>query len=145
MAGNNIFPTTVEVLTKALSFAEERHRIIANNIANANTPRYKAQRAPVAEFQKALAQAIELSRRAPMGEFRMRPTRHVAQGRFGLDVKAIEDAVRGAGILRHDENNVSIEKEMAALAENTLRYRIMSDLLRKQFLMLRMAVGERVG
>lgn len=145
MAGKTIFPTTVEVLTRALSFAEERQRIIANNIANVNTPRYKAQRAPVAEFQKALARAIDQNRGAPSGEFRIKATRHFAESRFGLEVRAVEDDARGGGILRHDENNVSLEKEMGALAENALLYRTMSDLLRKQFAMLRMAVAERVG
>jgi len=145
MASRNIFPTSVEVLTRALSFAEERHRIIADNIANANTPRYKAQRAPVAEFRRALAEAFEKSRGAAGGEFRLGRTRHVTDGPSGLRVEALRDRSQASGILRHDENNVSLEREMGALAENTLMYRTLSDLLRKQFAMLRMAAAERVS
>jgi flagellar basal-body rod protein FlgB len=142
MTMGNVFPNSVDVLTKSLSFAEARHRIIANNIANANTPFYKAQRAPVEEFQQALSRAIE---RAQGGErVELQDTKNVSFDKYGMEVTPVE-AGGDASVLRHDENNVSLEKEMAALAENTLMYRTMSDLLRKQFSLMRMAVSERVG
>lgn len=134
----------MEALVKSLAFCEERQRIIANNIANANTPFYKARRAPVAEFQAALGEAIRARKQRPGGEFELRSTRNIESGRDGLRVRAVEDRAPGAAILRHDENNVSLDREMAALAENTLLYRTMSDLLRKQFSILKAAVGEKV-
>lgn len=136
-------PVTVDVLAKSLSFAEERHRIIANNIANANTPFFKAKRAPVGEFQRVLAQAIDRARESGSGRLELPRTINVALRDGALEVKAVEDMNAGA-ILRHDQNNVSLEQEMGALAENTLMYRVFADLLRKQFAMLRMAIRERV-
>ena len=59
--GANLFPTSVDALTKSMTFLEERHRIIADNIANAGTPNYKAKSAPIAEFQRALAGDASLS------------------------------------------------------------------------------------
>ncbi len=145
MAGRSMVPTSVEVLTRALSFAEQRHHIIANNIANANTLGYKAQRAPVGEFQRSLLSAIEESAGRRQGPFRLQATRHISDGPGGLQVSPLRDLAGASGILRHDENNVSLEKEMGALAENTMMYRTLSDLLRKQYMMLRMAAAERVS
>ncbi len=139
MALGNSFPTSVETLSKALCFAEERHRIIQNNIANVNTPFYKAKRAPVAEFNAALQKAVK-ARKSGV-PFNMRSTRNIRQTGSGLAVTPVEDL---SCVLRHDRNNVSLEKEMHELAENTLMYRTLADLLRKQFHSLRMAISERL-
>lgn len=144
MSSRGMFPVSVEVLTKSLSFYEERHRIIANNIANADTPFFKAKRAPLAEFQKALSEAIEARQKDPSTPFVLRSTPNVKWGAGGLKVTALEAKGPDGAILRHDQNNVSLEKEMASLAENTLMYRAMSDLLRKQFSMLRLATRGRL-
>jgi len=144
MAGARLFPTTVDVLTRSLSFAEERHRVIANNIANSDTPFYKARRAPVAEFQKALSKAVDRSRRNPAADFEPRSTRHVEFSPSGVRFDAVEAGGGRAGVLRHDENNVDLEREMHLLAENTLMYRTLTDLLRKQLSMLKAAAAERV-
>jgi len=145
MSPRSIFPVSVDALTKSLSFLEERHRIISNNIANSDTPGFKAQAAPMGEFQKALAGAIEARRANPAAEFRLERTAHVREGRRGLEVVPVTAAGDAAGILRHDGNNVSLDREMANLAENTLLYRTMSDLLRKQFQMLQSAIQERAS
>lgn len=139
-----MFPVSVEALTKSLSFYEERHRIIANNIANANTPFFKAKHAPLVEFQKALSKAIEARQKDPSTAFTIRSTRNVKWETGGLKLSALETKGPGGAVLRHDQNNVSLEKEMASLAENTLMYRAMSDLLRKQFSMLKLATRGRL-
>ena len=138
-----MFPVTVDVLTKTLSFLEARHRIIANNIANVNTPDFKAFEAPMSEFQRALSTAIEDHRRDPSRPFVLPETGNIRDTGSGLAVKAVQAKGEGASMLRHDGNNVSIEKEMSDLAENTLLYRTMTDLLRKQFMILQSAIRER--
>ena len=144
VAQARMFPVTVDALTKALSFAEERNRIIANNIANANTPFYKARRAPVAEFQKALSQAIEKAGASAGTGLRLSGARGIREVAGGLEITPSVKVTDASSPLRHDENNVSLEKEMTALAENTLMYRTLADLLRKQFGLLRLATRDRL-
>ena len=50
---------TVNLLEKTLSFTEQRHNLILQNIANADTPGYIQQDVSVAQFQKTLADALE--------------------------------------------------------------------------------------
>jgi flagellar basal-body rod protein FlgB len=138
---SKLFGSSIDVLAKSMAFLDARNRIIANNVANAATPGYKAQRAPLAEFQQALAKAIE-SRRSGADGLVLR-ARHIRDGREGLRVTAQIDP-NPSDILRHDGNNVNLETEMASLAENTLLHGVMANLLRKQFTMLKAAISERV-
>jgi len=143
MSGNSMFSPTMDVLTKSLTFLEQRHRIIADNIANINTPFFKAKEAPLDEFRKSLADALRAAGKTGASALTLRSTEHVRFGPDGMAVTPVEANAPDA-VLRHDQNNVSLEREMAALAENTLLYRTLSDLLRKQFMMLQTAVKERV-
>jgi len=143
MGGNGLFSVSMEALSKNLSFLESSHRIIANNIANADTPFYKARRAPSEEFRASLARAIE-SGGGGAGAMTLASSEHVREAGGALEVTPVESRGEEAGVLRHDGNNVNLEKEMTALAENALMYRVMSDLLRKQYMMLQSAIRERV-
>jgi len=142
--GASIFPQSVDVLTKSMTFLEERHKMIADNIANAGTPFYTAKRAPVEEFQQALSRAITVQKRHPERPLVLDGMRHVRETGQGLEIAPLESNPGSAGILRHDQNNLDLETEMSDLAQNTLMHRVMSDLLHKQFLMLKNAIAERV-
>lgn len=141
MIQGGLFPTSVDVLTKSLNFLEARHRIISNNIANANTPGFKAQEAPVAEFQAALKRAIDSHRRRPSQPLKLSGADRIKDTGMGLEVAAVES--KGTSVLRHDGNNVDLEREMSDLAENAILYRTLSELLRKKFSGLEAAIRER--
>ena len=52
-------------------------------------------------------------------------------------------ASRGRGPLRHDGNDVSVEREMALVAKNAGEYSAYSALLRKGFRQIRAAITGR--
>ncbi|MFP4201077.1 MAG: flagellar basal body rod protein FlgB [Bacillota bacterium] len=84
-----------------------RQNIISENMANINTPGYKARRL---SFERYLASALE-------GED-THPLDFVSSSR--------------ASSMRVDGNNVDLEAEMVALTENSLKYRsVMNQLQRK--------------
>jgi flagellar basal-body rod protein FlgB len=90
-----------------------RQRVVASNIANADTPGYKTQDIDFgSEFQRAM------DGEAPR-------TAEVA----GLPV-------------RNDGNNVSVDREARLLAENGLRFSMASSLLRGQIRLVRSAIQE---
>jgi flagellar basal-body rod protein FlgB len=142
--GANIFPTSVDALTKSMTFLEERHRLILDNIANVGTPGYKAKSAPIAEFQRALAKAIEERQANRSKPLALESTAHFRETRNGMAVTPSTAPEGDSGILKHDGNNVSLEKEMSDLAQNTLMHRVMSELLRSRFAGLKSAIAERV-
>jgi len=128
---SNIFDRgPLAVAGKVAAFAEARQAVLADNMANIDTPGYKVRDLPVAEFQKALARAIGQARTAD-GPLRFEPTRHMAVGRDGqLTFEPVER--QDANLLFHDRGNRSIEQEIGEMVKNTLVHRVAAEVMRKQ-------------
>ena len=136
---------SMPVLEEMMRFTAQRHRLIAHNIANMDTPGFLALDASPASFQAALAEAVEERRDRTGGEgggLRAFETREVRRGRDGFLVLTPKTPV--AGLTGHDRNNADIETLMKDLAENQMAFRVASDLMRKQQDMLRVAMTGRV-
>ena len=100
-------------LEQYMDLLSARQRLVASNIANADTPGYKTQDL---DFQSQLNSAMETSHPR---------TVEVA----GLKVK-------------NDGNNVSIDREARLLADNALRFSAASNLMRGHLRGLRAAIQE---
>jgi flagellar basal-body rod protein FlgB len=98
-------------LERYMDLLSMRQKVVASNIANADTPGFKTQDL---NFQSEFASALSGSQP------------HAAEV-AGLPVK-------------NDGNNVSLDREARLLAENSLRFNIASNLLRGQIKTLRMAI-----
>ncbi len=126
------------VLERVASFAEARHAVLATNVANAETPGWRRQDLPVGEFRRELELAVRRRRKVP--------------GRFQVRAVALKPAAdRGpfvlrqnhGGMLRHDENNVDMDREMALLGRNALLHNTVTALLRQKYAGLKAAVSGR--
>ncbi|MCC6574563.1 MAG: flagellar basal body rod protein FlgB [Planctomycetes bacterium] len=126
------------VLERAASFAEQRHRLIADNIANIETPGFIPLDLPEDEFHDVLARSLKARDEQPVRTFRLIGNRDIRDD-GGLIVRP----ERSGSILRHGENKVDIDQEMSRLAENGLKFRTFSTLLKKQWTLLRDTISER--
>jgi flagellar basal-body rod protein FlgB len=111
---------------QALLLRAERSRVLASNIANADTPNYKARDF---DFRAALAQATGVQMNAggasPAGAARQDPARTAAG-----HMSAAAPGAPGSPTLLYrtplqtalDANTVDMDMERAAFADNTLRY-----------------------
>ncbi|PCI23133.1 MAG: flagellar basal body rod protein FlgB, partial [SAR324 cluster bacterium] len=112
-----LFDKNLTLLSKSLSLRTKRNAMIASNIANRETPGYRAQDLV---FEKQLNNALHSDRPGPL---RVSNSRHFD----GMDRQPLEQ-VEGTQINsfnpdpRMDGNTVDIDKEMAKLAENQLMY-----------------------
>ena len=112
-------------LAKSLDGLGIRHRVIANNIANVETPGFT--RSSV-RFEEMLKQELEWGGQRPL-------TQRIG----GIQPEVVPDYVSPA---RPDGNNVSIDREMAELAKNNLRYEALVQLLNLKVSMVRSAIAE---
>ena len=112
---------TTRLLVESMKVARENHRVLANNIANAETPHYN----PVElDFQATLRAA--LGGRGRVSLRRTQP-RH-------FDVQFHRPKFERLAILsKNDYNKVDLDDQMAKLAQNTGRYTTYGSLLVKQF------------
>ncbi|MBI5683233.1 MAG: flagellar basal body rod protein FlgB [Deltaproteobacteria bacterium] len=126
-----IFGSVIPLLEKTLNIRMMRHDVISSNIANEETPGYKARDV---EFQHELANAID--NRVQMVSTHKN---HVSALDMNLSPKLVIRNDTKAGL---DNNTVSLEKEMVNLAENTMLYNAEVTILSKKFQAIRDTIKE---
>jgi flagellar basal-body rod protein FlgB len=109
-------------LEHALSGASLRQQLLANNLANANTPGYK--RSDV-DFHDALAAAID-------GDTAETPLEDVA-------FQPVTDQSTG----RLDGNNVDVDVETASLSENAVEYQALVAVAHARLQMIQKVIEGR--
>lgn len=133
---SNLIDTgNVPLLRKALSAYAMRHRVVAENIANVGTEGYQAQRV---QFE----QLLEEREGPASGGLRTHPS-HLPIGQADalpepnveLDPTPFDNGV----------NNVDIEGEALAEAENLLMYNMATRMLSAKYDGLRRAISGRNG
>lgn len=132
------FGQTVGMLKNAMDGAGSSHSVIANNIANVNTPNFR--RSDVS-FKEALA-ATDPGPGDP-DELALVTTsdRHIAVGGTqDPQPFAITTAVDNGQQMRVDGSNVDVDQEMAKLSLNSAYAQTMGQLLQNQFSRLRQAI-----
>jgi flagellar basal-body rod protein FlgB len=131
-----LFDSTINLLEKALDVRSDRHRAIAANIANQDTPGYQAAHV---DFKDAMRTASE-NPSSPLSPFQTDP-RHLSGG-LTASVSSSRAAVPTDRAARLDGNTVDSEKEMVDLAENTLMYTASVQMISAKFKTLINAIRE---
>lgn len=133
---SSIFDKTTAALGASVNFRSQRHNVTAANIANAETPGYKAK---VMDFEDALARAIDLE-----GWTKDTATdpEHFAIGPGAIS-RARADIYDNPDVnVSNDGNTVDMEREMATLQENSILYKAALSLINKKLGAIRYAVTE---
>jgi len=99
-----------------MSLLSVRHKLVASNIANADTPGYHTQDI---DFRAEFAQQME--------------------GKPGLGLQTIEP--EGLAV-KADGNNVSLDRESRMLAENAMRFSVAASLAKSQLHAIQAAIDE---
>jgi len=121
----------------AIKAASLRQQVLANNVANVDTPNFK--RSDV-QFEELLAEAMGTDGR--IGEFvglRTDP-RHVQIGGSAGSPPSARIVTDQSTQINNDKNNVDIDKEMSLLAENQLRYNLFAQQINHDIKMMNIAI-----
>ena len=131
---NNLF-RSLEPLQKGLDAAWTRNAVIRNNIANIETPNFKASDV---EFESILARSLEGA--SSFEAVRTHP-RHIE---FSSRSQAVTHRIvqRQETTMRLDGNNVDIEAENVRLAQNQLFYNTIIEQINSEIGRLRSAITE---
>jgi flagellar basal-body rod protein FlgB len=132
---SNSIDSYLGVHARALSVEARRTELLAANIANADTPNFKARDL---DFRAALAGAGAGG--AAPGDLALQPTRGALPGDSlgGIDDAALRYRTPTAPSL--DGNTVDEHLEQAAFAENSVRYQATLTLLSGKFRALMTAI-----
>ena len=115
----NYETATIGIMGKVLDMTALRHRVLADNLANANTPNFiRSDVDFLGEFQKAIESGSRSQLRAVQGV--------IKQDKYTP--------------MSPDGNNVSVQKELAGMMENQLLYNFASRTVQRKFAGLKKAM-----
>ena len=117
---SNPFTSMIEFHSKALALRAERQKVLASNIANADTPGFKARDF---DFQAALKAAVEPQAGQPALVVSTNP-KHLPIAHRGADGSLTVStlAYRQPDQPSVDGNTVDMDRERANFADNAVRY-----------------------
>jgi flagellar basal-body rod protein FlgB len=124
---DSIFDKNFDVLSKSLDMYLTRHNVIADNIANAETPMFKARRV---EFEGEMQRALDNS------EAGFDTPSHAISA---VQPNIFEDAESEVG---QDLNSVDMDREMAQLTKNDIKYSAATEAITKKFALLKYAISD---
>jgi len=106
-----------EGIEKALDVAWKRNEVISENIANVDTPGYKRKDIQFEDYLNSELKSGRIKSKLKLSG--------------GGTIRVVTDNANYS--YRLDGNNVDIEREMAVMAENTIRYYTLINRINGQF------------
>lgn len=120
-------------LTARMRWLNERQAVIANNVANADTPNYQARDLKPMDFRAILRRSQVKMSTARTNVAHIGSSREARKFTAGIDRH--NDEVTPTG------NAVVIENEMLKVSETVADYQIMINLYRKNVMLLKTVLG----
>ena len=122
-----LFDDSLQIAEKALNFRALKTKVLANNIANVDTPFYKRKDVI---FEKEFEKKLKLLKTHP---------RHLPKNFIFLKPKIVEIPNIN---MRNDLNNVDIDKELVELTKNTMLFKALSQALILKFQIIENIIKE---
>lgn len=126
---------TLQSLAAAIKFREMRHELISSNIANAETPEYKAK---VLDFEDALARAVDTDNQHKMNGS---DKNHFTVGGGGFSMLTPQIYEDPHGDPGPDGNTVDVEKEVVKMNDNEIMYEAAVQLMNKKLAISKYILG----
>ncbi len=121
-------------LTKRMAWLGQRQQVLAQNIANADTPGYTPRDLKPLDFRRRLAEAD--------GKLALRVTNAAhLQGTDSPKPRFAAEKERDVYEVTPTGNAVVLEEQLMKVSKTVMDYRLMADLYRKHVNMIKTALG----
>lgn len=126
--------TLFSVVKRRLAWLGQRQEVLAQNIANSDTPRYQARDIKAFNFRDLVkSQSLNLRMSVTAGSHLTGSPRRAVDFRVETERQPYETNPNG--------NSVVLEEQMMKISETGISYRLTTQLYKKHLNMLRMAIG----
>ena len=119
--------------TRRMSWLGKRQEVLAHNIANSDTPRYRPQDLKAQDFSKFLSPSVPQTQLKTTQANHVLPPRGTPKFRAHKDKETYEVAPSG--------NAVVLEEQLMKVTETQSNYRLVTNLYEKHLSMIRKAIG----
>lgn len=137
-------PPIVRGVAEAMRHLSERQRVVAQNIANADTPGYRARDVEAPDF----SQLVEAAGGGTGAPSVARPQVRLTSGMSALGASTPSSGVvfdRNTSETKPDGNNVTLEDQLLRMGQIQADFTALSGIYRKQMGLLRSALGRGGG
>lgn len=135
------------MLKTRMRWHQDRQKLLAENVANADTPHYRARDLRAPDFESMMrgsagaAASTGVAAGAGSGPMRVTNVRHIAVA--GSQSTSF-DVRRDTGVrATPDGNRVNLEDEMLKVAQNQMDYQAVTGLYQRSLGLIRTALGKR--
>jgi flagellar basal-body rod protein FlgB len=132
---------TLQASERAMNRATTRHKLLAHNLANANTPNFVRLDLPEGEWTP--APSLQRAMQAGILPLRVSDPRHISLPPAAQPQSTAPTPQPTP--MRTDGNTIDPEYELAQLAENQLRYAMLARIANSQIRGLQTAIREGRG
>ena len=136
MVSQGLFNQTFSVLEKSMNLRSQKHSLLASNIANMDTPNYKAFDILV---EKEMQKTPSISDTMPLT--RTLSTHIPLTGIRDVNAPEIMEVETPPYDFHADGNTVDIDKTMSMISENGLLYNASAQIISKKFQSLMTAIN----
>ncbi len=128
---DNSFGKTVDILQRTMDVSVLRQDVIANNIANANTPNFKAS---YIDFESQLKAALDSEKNRSSFHESLTNPRDIPFSQ-PIDYRTVRPRkyLDWQTTVKNDGNNVDIEQQAMLQLNNQLSYTLMAQSVRDMF------------
>lgn len=139
------YSPTTEAVALSAQFCERRHRVLAENLANIDTPDYQTRRLDPKAFQSSLRTALDRSReQRGARRLDLRDNAQFATRPDGT-IEVRPGTEPAPNILFHDGTNARLERLLADVSGNAMSYEFSTTVLRGRFETLLRAIRGRLA
>ncbi len=121
-----LFERHFGVVEKVMDLRLERQNVVMANIANVSTPKYKARKL---EFEDDLQKAMHMDQKGKM----TRTDKSHLPAAFDVNGFNGQNLADWKPRTVHGEDVVDLDKEMTAMAKNSMMYNALTDIISKNF------------
>jgi flagellar basal-body rod protein FlgB len=129
----------LSMLRTKMSWAQERQKVLTQNVANSDTPNYRGRDLVAPKFDDAVSVATR-----PVEQVTLTATSpgHIGGG-FSLSGASKYATEKKGYDVRPGGNSVNLEDEMMKVAANQMEYQAATALYSRSLTLLKVALGKR--
>lgn len=126
--------TLFRMARQKMSWLGQRQAVLAQNIANANTPNYRSKELQKLEFESEMRTLQPVRMEATSG-------RHLNGTVTPPEYRVNKERLKDVYEVNPDGNSVVMEEQLMKVSETQMQYQLATNLYQKHMKMFRMALG----
>jgi flagellar basal-body rod protein FlgB len=118
-----------------MGWITERQAVLATNIANADSPNYRAKDLKAINFSRMLDSA-------PQMHVARTTSSHIVGSAGRSDFRTVRERTGDVYEVNPNDNTVIMEEQLMKVSESTMQYQLATNIYNKNLSMLKMAAGQ---